>query len=107
MRRNELNAKRRRARRRERYMSGEKWWPVEWTEVDPDFAEWMPAVSFTRWHPTVKRVMRDPIGVVLEFHARLGRANLNLGKIDDIELRCILLDLAAKWMRNEDNGVKE
>lgn len=88
-------------------MTGEKWWPVEW--VGPAFEDQgvLPDITLTHYHPLVKRVMRDAKGVVLEFHARLGRAPMELGKIDDIELRCILLDLAARWMRNEDDGQKE
>ena len=89
-------------------MTGEKWWPVEWSkpffEADADF---LPATSLTQFHPTVKRVMRDKQGVVLEFHHRLGRASMELGPISDLELRCILLDLAARWMRNEDDGERE
>ena len=89
-------------------MTGEKWWPVEWTgptfEVDKD---WLPWTTLTHWHPTVKKVMRDKQGVVLEFHHRLGRAPMELGVITDLELRCILLDLAARWMRNEDDGERE
>ena len=88
-------------------MSKEQWWPVDWTVPDAEVADWMPALTLTRFHPTVKRVMRDKDGVVLEFHHRLGRASRNLGKIDDIELRCILLDLAARWMRSEDDGERE
>ena len=80
---------------------GEKWWPVEWTKPNEKVAV---ETSLTRFHPTVKRAMRDKIGVVLEFDARLGRPNLDLGRVGDLELRCILLDLAARWMRNEDDG---
>ena len=63
-----------------------------------------PNISLTQFHPTVKRVMRDKQGVVLEFHHRLGWASKDLGPVTDLELRCILLDLAARWMRNEDDG---
>ena len=89
-------------------MAGEKWWPVEWSkpffEADKD---WTPNISLTQFHPTVKRAMRDARGVVLEFHHRLGWPNKDLGHVTDLELRCILLDLAAKWMRNEDDGERE
>ena len=89
-------------------MSTEKWWPVEWEIPDTDNAGlWRPLTTLTRWHPTVKRAMRDKDGVALEFHHRLGRPVMDLGQVDDLQLRCILLDLAAKWMRGEDNGKRE
>lgn len=87
-------------------MSQEKWWPVDWTMPDAAVA-WMPDLALTHFHPTVKRAMRDNHGVVLEFHHRLGRPNMDLGQVDDIELRCVLLDLAARWMRSEDDGERE
>ena len=89
-------------------MSKEQWWPCEWT--NPTFEadiDWLPSTTLTHFHPTVKRAMRDARGVVLEFHHRLGWPSKDLGKIDDIELRCILLDLAARWMRSEDDGERE
>ena len=86
-------------------MTSEKWWPVEWNkpffEADRDLLPW---ITLTHYHPTVKRVMRDKRGVVLEFHHRLGWLSKDLGPVTDLELRCILLDLAARWMRNEDNA---
>ena len=89
-------------------MTSEKWWPVEWSkpffEADADF---LPSTSLTQFHPTVKRAMRDACGVVLEFHHRLGWPSKDLGHVTDLELRCILLDLAARWMRNEDDGERE
>jgi hypothetical protein len=51
--------------------------------------------------------MRDEKGVVLEFHHRLGRPAMDLGVVDDITLRCVLMDLAARWMRSEDDGGRE
>ena len=89
-------------------MTSEKWWPVEWSkpffEVDRGL---LPSISLTQFHPTVKRAMRDARGVVLEFHHRLGWPSKDLGHVTDLELRCILLDLAARWMRNEDDGKHE
>jgi hypothetical protein len=88
-------------------VTNEKWWPVEWTVPDSDVVDWMPTMSLTHWHPIVRRAMRDKQGVVLEFHHRLGRAPMELGPVSDLELRCVLLDLAAKWMRGQDNGEGE
>ena len=89
-------------------MTSEKWWPVEWEIPDTDNADlWRPLTTLTRFHPTVKRAMRDKDGTVLEFHHRLGWPSKDLGHVTDLELRCILLDLAARWMRNEDNDQRE
>ena len=98
----------RKLRRRAKIVTGEKWWPVR-SGVGPAFedADFLPSTSLTQFHPTVRRAMRDARGVVLEFHHRLGRPSKDLGQVTDLELRCILLDLAARWMRNEDDGTRE
>jgi hypothetical protein len=84
---------------------GEKWWPVKWPAEDGN--DIIAEVALTHWHPTVKRVMRDAGGMVIEFHARLGRPPLDLGKIDELELRCALLELASQWWNEQDGGKRE